>query len=94
MAAADGDGGEKVVTVPGEDDADGDLTVVGGIGRVEGAAAVVESHFAADLPSKSARQSRRVHFPSRISSHISGSAVSRSQSGFTLCQRESADAFL
>ena len=35
--------------VAGDDEADGDVAVVGGVGGVEGAGAVVEADFAADF---------------------------------------------
>jgi hypothetical protein len=50
--AADGDGGEDVIGVAREDYADWNLAVVRTIGRVEGAAAVVELHVAADVSSQ------------------------------------------
>jgi hypothetical protein len=50
--AADGHGGEDVVGVAGENYANGYLAVVGTIGGIEGAAAVVEFHVAADLHSQ------------------------------------------
>ena len=50
--AAEGDGGDDVVFVSGNDDADGDVSVVGGVRRVEGAGRGVEADFAADLGTK------------------------------------------
>jgi hypothetical protein len=50
--AADGDGGEDVIGITREDYADGDLAVVGTVRGVEGAAAVVELHVAADVTSQ------------------------------------------
>jgi hypothetical protein len=49
---ADGDGGEDVVGVTRENYADGDLAVVRTVRGIEGAAAVVEFHVAADLSSQ------------------------------------------
>ena len=42
-------GGHDVVGVAGQNDADGDLPVIGGIGGVERARAVIEAHFPTDL---------------------------------------------
>jgi ribosomal protein L35AE/L33A len=42
-----------VVFVSREDDADGHLAVVGAVGGVEGAAAVVEANFSTDLLAQS-----------------------------------------
>ncbi len=47
--AAEGEGGDDVVFVAGDDDADGDVAVVGGVGGVEGAGGGVEADFAADF---------------------------------------------
>ena len=47
--AAEGDGGDDVVFVAGNDDADGDVAVVGGVGRVESAGGGIEADFAADF---------------------------------------------
>ena len=47
--AADFDGGDDVGFVEGDDEADGDVAVVGGVGGVEGAGGVVEADFAADF---------------------------------------------
>ena len=47
--AGEGDGGDYVVVVPRKDYADGDLTVVGSVGGVQGASAVVETDFAAGI---------------------------------------------
>ena len=44
------DRGPHIVFVPGDDDADGNLTVVRGIRRVERARAAIEPHLAADRP--------------------------------------------
>jgi hypothetical protein len=44
--AAGGDCGEDIICIAGENHADGDLAVVGAVGRVEGAAAGVETHIA------------------------------------------------
>jgi hypothetical protein len=46
--AAGGDGGDDVGFVAGDDDADGDVAVVGGVGGVEGFGGGVETDFAAD----------------------------------------------
>jgi hypothetical protein len=46
------DSTEDIFGVLGDDDANGDLAVIGGIRRIKGAASVVEPHFTADLPSK------------------------------------------
>ena len=48
--AAEGDGGEDVVGVAGKNDADRDLAVVGAVGGVEGAAAVVEANVSCRPP--------------------------------------------
>jgi hypothetical protein len=50
--AADGDGGEDVVGITRKNHADRNLAVVRTIGGVEGAAAIVELHVAADLSSQ------------------------------------------
>jgi hypothetical protein len=50
---AGGDCGEDVIGIAGENDADGNLTVVGGVGRVEGAAAGVEADVASNSISSS-----------------------------------------
>ena len=47
--AADFDGGDDVGFVEWEDETDGDVAVVGGVGGVEGSGGVVEADFAADL---------------------------------------------
>ena len=47
--AADGDGGDDVGFIERNDDADGDVAVVGGIGGVEGLGGRIEADFAADL---------------------------------------------
>ena len=52
VLSADGDGGEDVVGVARENNADRNLAVVGTVGGVEGAAAIVEFHVAADLRSQ------------------------------------------
>ena len=49
MLAAKADGGDYIVGVSGEDNSDGDLAVVGSVGGVEGAAAVVETDLAAQM---------------------------------------------
>ena len=49
VLAADGDGGDYIVGIFGEDNADRDLAVVGTVGGVEGAAAVVEANLAAKM---------------------------------------------
>ncbi len=46
--AAGGDGGDDVGFIAGDDDADGDVAVVGAVGGVEGFGGGVEAHFAAD----------------------------------------------
>jgi len=45
MLAAGGDGGDYVIVVAGDDDANRDLAVVGAVAGVERAAAVVETDF-------------------------------------------------
>ena len=45
--AAEGDRGQNVVGIAGEHDADGNLAVVGAVGRVESACAAVETDFSA-----------------------------------------------
>ena len=47
VPAADGDGRDHVLDVPGDHDADRHLAVVRAVGRVEGAAAGVEPDLAA-----------------------------------------------
>ncbi len=47
--AANGDGGDDVVFVAGNDDADGDVTVVGAIGGVKSFGGGVEAYFATDF---------------------------------------------
>ncbi len=47
--AADGDGGDDVGFVAWDDDADGDVAVVGAVGGVEGVGGGVEADFAADV---------------------------------------------
>jgi hypothetical protein len=47
--AAGGDRGQDIVGVARDDDTDRNLAVVGGIGRVKGAAAGIESHLASNL---------------------------------------------
>jgi len=49
MFAAKGNRGNDVFDVARNDDADGDLAVVGGVHGVEGAAAAVETDFAAQM---------------------------------------------
>jgi hypothetical protein len=51
--AAGGDCCEDVIGVAGDDDADGDLAVVGGVGCVEGPAAGVEADFPSDAGAES-----------------------------------------
>jgi len=46
--AADVDGGDDVGFIAGDDEADGNLPVVGGVGGVEGSGAGVEADFSAD----------------------------------------------
>src|SRR5580704_16963574 len=53
---ADRDGGENVMLVAGQNDADRHLAVVGAVGGVERAAAVVEADLAANLPPQGACQ--------------------------------------
>ena len=55
MLARQRDGGDDVVRIAREDDADRNLAIVGGVGRVERARSVVESNF----PSDRALQLRR-----------------------------------
>ena len=59
--ASEGDGGDYVVSIPRKDYADGDLTIVGSVGGVEGASAVVETNFAADVAAEICCQAHRVH---------------------------------
>jgi hypothetical protein len=59
--ASEGDGGDYVVSIPREDHANGDLTVVGSVGGVEGASAVVETDLAADILAEIGCQAHRVH---------------------------------
>src|SRR4029077_937924 len=49
VLAANGDGGNYVVGIFGEDNADGDLPIVGAVGGVEGTAAIVEAHLASEM---------------------------------------------
>src|SRR5882757_8586167 len=51
--AAQSDGGENIVGIAGEYDADGDLAVIGTVGGVKGASAAVEADFALDLGAES-----------------------------------------
>ena len=50
--AAEGECGEDVVVIAGEDDADGNLAVVGAVGGVEGAGAVVEANVSCQSAAK------------------------------------------
>ena len=47
-----GDRGEDVVGIVGKNDADGDLAVVGAVGRVEGAGAIVEANVSCQSAAK------------------------------------------
>jgi hypothetical protein len=60
MVAAEGDGGENVFFVTGNYDADRDLAVVRAVGRVEGAAARVETDFSAKMAAKRSFKRGRV----------------------------------
>jgi len=49
MFAANGNGGDYVVVVAWNYDADGNLTIIGTVGGVESAAAIVEADLAAKM---------------------------------------------
>jgi hypothetical protein len=51
--AAQSDGGENIVGIAGEYDADGDLAIIGTVSGVESASAAVEADFALDLRAES-----------------------------------------
>jgi len=51
--AAQSDGGENIVGIAGEYDADGDLAIIGTVSGVESASAAVEADFAANLGAES-----------------------------------------
>ena len=61
MLASERDGSDYVVGVSGKDDANGNLAIVGSVGGVEGASAVIETDFAADIAAEIGCQARRVH---------------------------------
>src|SRR5437763_12330112 len=50
--AADGNGGDNIICIPGDDDADWHLAIVGGVCCVKRAAAIIEAHLAADVAAK------------------------------------------
>src|SRR5450432_2070268 len=54
---ANGDRGDYVAGVFGKDNADGNLAVVGSVGGVEGAAAIVKPNFAAKMAAQRGFQS-------------------------------------
>jgi hypothetical protein len=60
--AADGDGGKDIVGIARENDTDRDLTVVGSVGRVEGAASAVEANVASDAETQGFGQPRGVGY--------------------------------
>lgn|SRR5580700_3792940 len=53
MVATDGDGGADVFFVARNYYSDGDLAVVGAVGRVEGSGAFVEANFSAKMAAES-----------------------------------------
>src|ERR1700691_5459689 len=59
--AAEGNGGFDIIGVAGENNADGNLAVVGSVGGVEGAGAGVETNFAANLFTQRFGQGGGVH---------------------------------
>src|SRR6266550_613824 len=59
--ASKGNGGDYVVVVAGKDYADRNLAVVGSVSGVEGASAVIETDFAANVAAEIGCQARRVH---------------------------------
>src|SRR5436190_91701 len=61
VVARRGDRGDHVVDVAGDYYPEGRHPVVGGVGRVEGPAAGVEAHFAADRAPQLGRQGFRIH---------------------------------
>jgi hypothetical protein len=54
--ATERDRSENIVSVAGQNDADRDLTIVGGIGRVDRPAARIKSNFPEDLAAQSFRE--------------------------------------
>jgi hypothetical protein len=54
-------GSGNIVCVVGKNNSNGDLSVVGSVGRVKRAAAVIEAHIATDGAAKRHLQSNRIH---------------------------------
>ncbi len=72
MVAAEGDGGEDVFFVARDDDTNGDLAVVGAVGRIESAGAVVEADFAAKVTAEGGFERLRVQLSGTQMSGICG----------------------
>jgi hypothetical protein len=62
MVAAERNGGENVFFIARNDNADGNLPVIGAVGCIEGAAARVEADFAAKVTAESGFKRGGVEF--------------------------------
>jgi hypothetical protein len=61
VITANRDRRENVFSVAGDDDSDGDLTVVGAVGCIENAAARVETNFSAEMAAEGGLERGGVH---------------------------------
>ena len=73
---ADANRRDHVVHIPRDDDANGHLPIVGAVGRIQRAAAAIESHLAAARPAKIVGKIG-VESPSRRAQRIGGQGRSR-----------------